>query len=196
MKIANSRNTGPNFKGYMKISRVNNEPNATAMANAIKETVNSFMPIAKKYATRDFPVPLFHGTYKDPKTKAVKVIISTDENQYFGKLYGPEKLEQKINELDKPLFRAIKAIKARFKTPEVKNACLIDQRDGFTPIHQHVTRIAHGPGRVDFVRGLKVSVGVPSKSWAGNDTLEIYTFRRQYDGSYLSSKMRKARQIY
>lgn len=188
MKIQNDQKA--NFKGHITVSRIHNEPNGEAIIKAIAEAVESFRAKAKA-----FDCDMFGGVYKDAKTGNTKFLVSTDHNGAYRNTHGDEKLAQRLAELDIPLLNAIKEIKAKFKTPNTKNACLISAADSYSKIMQQKNRIIKD-GRVAFIDN-EIIVGIPTKTHKRKaDSFIVYDFLLQDDGSFVANSKIRRRNLY
>lgn len=192
MKIQNttSRNktTNPNFDGHIRISRINNDPNSQKIEQEIYKTVDSFSKLAN-----DFKCELFIGTHINPKTKARKIVIATDNDYLYCKRYGIDRFEQKMEELDLPLLELIRNIKRNLQTPNVKNACLIDSACDSTSVTPRLERVIQ-KGKVDYkVTGAEAAI--PIKKENGSIGYRVYNFIKKENGAYISTQELKKKDL-
>lgn len=117
----NNNNYNNSFKGSITISRINKDPNANEIIDAINKAVEELAPKAKEYGCE-----LFKGIYVNPITMARKIIICTGSKDEYIRKFGEIRADEKVEEVDYALLDKIKDIKASSKTEHVPGACLID----------------------------------------------------------------------
>lgn len=192
MKIQNttSRNktNNPNFDGHIRISRINNYPNCRRIEKEIYTAVDSFSKCAN-----DFKCELFIGTHINPKTGARKIVITTGNDSVYRGHYGDERFMQKLEELDLPLLGLIKNIKQKFKTPNIKNACLIDSACDYSSATPTLERIVQN-GKVDY-KVTAAEVAIPIRKIGGCNSYRVYNFIKKGNGAYISTQELKKQDL-